>query len=108
MSDLITYRALWLELHVYAANNRDAWNEAEAKAWYRNWTARIPSEACDCQSHWIDLVRQNKADFSSAEAFFWWTVDRHNNVNTMLQKPKFTREQASELYGMPITSLWVL
>lgn len=75
----------WIPLHTYAPKNSLLWDAAKAKQWYRAWKRRIPSNGCGCQQKWKELGLQ--PDYSTAIAFFEWTVHAHNIVNVRLGKP---------------------
>lgn len=86
----------WELLHSYAFSSE--WNTHAASEWYQAWTFRIPNLGCDCRQHWRDLVSATPPDFSSADAFFRWTVAAHNAVNLRLDKPTMPIDAAIALY----------
>jgi hypothetical protein len=65
--------------------------EAELR-WLAEFERRVPCGAC--RQHWRDLVRRHPPDLSSADAYYRWTVDRHNDVNRRLDKPAWFPETA--------------
>jgi hypothetical protein len=89
------HRAHWAELHGYSP---EVWDEAAAREWFADWQRRIPNIACDCRRHWRELVAEMPPDFSSREAFFAWTVEAHNAVNSRIGKPLVTLEEAYRLH----------
>jgi len=89
---------MWLELHQYAFAK---WTTPEdAKQWYADWHKRVRrySGCAACYKAWERLVEQHPPDFSSPDAFFLWTVDRHNDVNVRLKKPAWHLDDAREYY----------
>jgi hypothetical protein len=87
----------WALLHRYALKSNE-WNRETAILWFQAWQSRIPKANCKCLQHWRQLCKANSPDFSSADAFFIWTVDRHNEVNAKLGKPLMTHAEALALY----------
>ncbi len=90
-------RDLWKELHRFAFVATDEqW--ANREQWFQDWLSRVPQFGCDCQLHFRDLIRVRPPDFSARLAFFRWTVDAHNLVNSMLGKTQMPIEDALKLY----------
>lgn len=92
-------RAMWGELHRYALLRWNNWSEDEARKWFEQWQLRLPITGCGCRKHWRELLRTNPPDFSSAKAFFAWTVWAHNTVNEKLKKPTVTVEEAMQIWS---------
>lgn len=88
----------WALLHRYAFAVPN-WTQHQAAEWYQAWTYRIPNLGCDCRQHWRELVTSNPPDFSTSNAFFRWTVARHNDVNARLGKPIMPLDHALALYS---------
>lgn len=91
-----TGRALWRLLHAYAHSRPDGplspAEQLAARAWLAAFeTAVVEASAglCPCAQHWGRIVAQTPPDLTSRAAFFWWTVDVHNQVNARLGKPHF-------------------
>ena len=76
---------MWAELHARpAAYTGDAVAEL---AWLEAFARRI---GCgECQKHWRELVEKMPPDLTSAGAYRRWGVDRHDDVNSRLRKPKW-------------------
>jgi hypoxanthine phosphoribosyltransferase len=77
----------WPPLHQYAIDHANDWNEAEARAFYWEWCNAIPDYNCNCSINWALYTAANPPDFTSADAFFAWTVAAHNYVSTTHVKP---------------------
>jgi hypothetical protein len=97
----------WIPLHKYAVEHQDDWDPVKAKRWYKClWLPTVPrftpdGAACGCVTHWQELTEENPPDFSSSEAFFAWTVDRHNDVSRLYShKQTITLEEAIVLYKL--------
>jgi hypothetical protein len=87
----------WDPLHRYVYTTPE-----RCEADYVEWTANIPEITCNCKLKWAELVAANPPDFSSHAAFFKWGVDRHNDVNEHLLKPRITIGEARHLHDYPI------
>lgn len=88
-------QAKWRELHLYALTERPA--DMERAAWLANFANSLPCG--ECKLSWKQLVRRNPLqNKASAEQFFQWTVDRHNDVNRKLGKPVISHEEAKAIY----------
>lgn len=88
-------QAKWKELHLYALTERPT--ELGRVAWLANFAASVPCG--ECRHSWKRLVRNNPlSQKASADQFWQWTVDRHNDVNAKLGKPMLTYEEAKPLY----------
>lgn len=76
----------WLAIHQYPVDHRHDWGAADAAKWYERWNASV-SGCGSCQTNWSRYVRTSPPDFTSAEAFFAWSVASHNHVSTEHVKP---------------------
>lgn len=83
------FHQLWAELHDCFGLSAEEWTDTEARLRYARWHRRIP-RGCSCVTHWRELTRSHKPDFSSRASFYAWGVDRHNEVNAKLGKPLWT------------------
>lgn len=71
---------LWCTLHDRPEQaGDDLSNEAE---WLEAFTETIPCETC--RGHFREYQQQHPPDFSSARAYFAWTVEAHDAVNDRL------------------------
>lgn len=91
---------LWKELHINALQFKGRNNTAFLFE-FRRKLLKITGE-CGCKNFWDQWTRANPPNYASPEAYFEWTVNVHNAVNTKLNKPTFTVEQARELYSQMI------
>lgn len=92
----------WPELHLYPANHTRGWRPAAAKTFYDNWCTGIPSYNCSCAANWKSYTATNLPDFSSAKAFFEWSVTSHNYVSQHhANKPTISTIEAAGLYLAP-------
>lgn len=100
---LESLRLRWLELHRYPFTVAK-WDAREAAEWLTTWQARIPSISCNCRQHWRELIVNLPPEsyFVSREAFFAWTVEAHNRINSLphLDKPRLTTQEARLLHDM--------
>lgn len=82
----------WAELH------RRPFEVAVLPDW--DWLIKFgQSIPCgDCKRKWLELVRQTPPDFSTVDGYFNWTVDRHNEVNRLLDKLVITYERARQIW----------
>lgn len=92
-------RAMWAELHARAFNAADLSSERE---WLEKFAQRVPCG--ECRRHWRELVKLHPPDLSSPDAYFAWTVARHNDVSRRLGKPEWTVEQVRAHYGRTVTA----
>lgn len=93
-------RECWKVLHRFPFSTD--WDCKSRCKWWADWQASIPNAGCACRAHWKTLVEEFKPDFSSREAFFAWTVEAHNRVNSMphLNKSRMSLHDARLLYDM--------
>lgn len=47
-----------------------------------------------CRANWAAALRAHPPDLTSADAYFRWTVDRHNDINALKKKPTLSYQQA--------------
>lgn len=80
-------RAVWRLLHDYPVEQMNCWSSENAQRWFDDWEKLIPRFGCRCRQHWQEIKRKLPPDFTSAVAFYRWSVDAHNAVNQMLGKP---------------------
>jgi len=83
----------WDKLHRYVYTTPE-----KAEADYLLWQSSIPNINCNCMKSWLELTTKYPPDFSSAEAFFLWGVDRHNDVNVKLGKPILSIKEAYQIH----------
>lgn len=74
-----------------------AGDETAEIVWLNRMAKRLPCGSC--RAHWQALVAKHPPDLSSADAYWRWTVDRHNDVSQRLGKPSFTLDAARERWG---------
>lgn len=91
----------WDQLHRYAVDNWNTWNEDAAMNWYAGWVESIPNYQCSCKEHWSELTSKRPLIVETAEEFFIWGWARHNDINTFLNKPPLSLLEAKQLYGIP-------
>ena len=70
--------------------------KAHARAYVASIAALYPCVVC--RAHFAGLVRANPPNVDSRDAFSRWTVDAHNIVNAMCQKPLVTHAAAAAYY----------
>lgn len=86
----------WHKLHQYKCI---PWNPKKVKNDYLRWKQKIPnSRTCPCKKNWAILDKANPPDFTSPDSFFFWGVDRHNEVNAELGKPILSHEEADMIH----------
>ncbi|HVV71446.1 MAG TPA: ERV1/ALR-related protein, partial [Verrucomicrobiae bacterium] len=83
---------LWGELHRRAIAY--AGNAEEERLWLAGFRMRIICQ--DCRQHWDAMMQRTPADLSGADAYFAWTVDRHNEVNARLDNAVMAVDAARE------------
>jgi GR25 family glycosyltransferase involved in LPS biosynthesis len=85
---------LWKRLHFFAAR----WNgdRQAVQAFLTQFDADIPCR--NCQTDWRAIWATYPVKLDSREAFFKWTVEVHNIVNTKLGKPQIPLQEANTLY----------
>lgn len=100
--------ALWRELHSYGIVHATTWDVAVAKTWFAGWLARVPRFGCaDCKTKFAKYCEKQPPEFSSADAFFCWSVTAHNYVSThhvAPPKPPMTIADARRIYWPPHAS----
>jgi len=89
-------RALWAELHAYAAaypvSPTDV-DKAKAKEWLTGFHGRVPNYGCGCRDHFSRILNGMPPDLSSRTAFVRWTEVAHDWTNRRLGKPFWNEEQ---------------
>ncbi|HVS73145.1 MAG TPA: ERV1/ALR-related protein [Phycisphaerae bacterium] len=73
-------REMWKELHTRALAYKG--EVAAEQAWLREFALRV--KCGTCRQHWNAMTAKTPPDLSSADAYFAWTVDRHNEVNALI------------------------
>lgn len=84
---------LWAELH----RRPWAFDLATEEAWIRD-TFTPQLTACACRKNWLAALQSTPPDLTSPEAYFAWSVDRHNEVNARLGKPTLTLAEALAIW----------
>lgn len=90
-------RLKWYNLHLYPYTF--TWNEKNAQRWLYEWLMDLQQFTC-CHQDFVNIISKTKPDFSSADGFFAWGVDRHNDVNQKLGKPIMSLEEAKKVYNI--------
>lgn len=90
---------LWAELHRFAATIAEPIDVAATERWLAEFAKRLPCG--DCKTHWKRMIAATPPDFSSREAFFGWTYDRHDEVNVRLGKQSPSRADAWARWSEP-------
>lgn len=95
-----TQRNHWLKLHRYRL---DPWDAEQAKKDYAEWRKSIPNYGCTCSSDWAALEKKHPPAFDSYDEFFYWGVDRHNDINKKLSKLQMDHKCAWDLHrNLPV------
>lgn len=77
-------RALWTDLHAQPFKPGGLTLE-----WLAAFEKRVPCG--DCIAHWRKIVAANPLPANATpQQKYLWTVDRHNDVNKLLNKPQWT------------------
>lgn len=88
----------WAKFHFYAAAlyKQGSIDEMAVRRWLELFRREI---ACfDCRQSWeLDIAKLPPA-FSTAQAFFEWSVAIHNAVNSRVGHPQFPLAEAYNLY----------
>lgn len=91
----------WTALHQYPIDNQASWSPSLAYEWYKLWQKAVPQSTCDCSVSWSQLVGSYPPPFANPNAFFEWSVERHNDVNRALGKPVMAIVDARLRYRFP-------
>lgn len=90
-----TGNALWHLLHGYARAMPEGplspELQAQARAFLTTFdeAVRLASAGtCPCHQHWSRIREARPADLTSRRAFYWWTVQIHDDVNARLGRPR--------------------
>lgn len=95
-----TQRNHWNKLHRYRL---DPWDSQQAKEFYIGWQKSIPNYGCSCSSDWATLEKKHPPVFDTYDEFFYWGVDRHNDVNKRLGKLQMDHASAYEMHrNLPV------
>ncbi len=97
---LIAGQEHWLSIHSYPFSVPN-WHAPDARYYYREWLKGIPSYGCSCKESWKKLTTKYPPIFRDRYLFFFWTVDRHNDVNMKLKKPIANYVSAVQQYNVP-------
>jgi hypothetical protein len=91
----LTGRLLWHQLHRTAHALPDSpWSEQTrdaVRAFLQAWEQAVEDAShgqCPCSSHWQALKAARPPDLTSRQAFYWWTVRIHDDVNARLNRPR--------------------
>jgi hypothetical protein len=90
-----SYHELWADIHSRPKAMRDP--AEEMKYLRESVAARLPCG--ECKTEWLAALKRTPPDLSSPEAYFAWTVARHNEVNVRKGKPVVSLDEARCLYG---------
>jgi hypothetical protein len=77
---IVRARGMWKELHTRALAYTGA--VAAEQAWLREFAIAV--KCGTCRQHWNAAIAKTPPDLSSAATYFAWTVDRHNEVNAII------------------------
>lgn len=92
------YYDLWKELHIRALNHTGT-NDSD---WlFTNFTPRINFPGCACKRNWTTWVTNHPPRWND---YFSWTVESHNSVNLILNKPIITVEEAKNIWSIAYTN----
>jgi hypothetical protein len=97
----LTLHQLWRALHLRAAAfplQPTAMAIALERRWLRAFERAI--KCGGCRYHWGVLTADNPPPLTSREGYFFWTVDRHNDVSVEIGKPAWTHNHAGIEYGV--------
>lgn len=73
---------------------RHAWTLIQSQTqvsqkWFdRMCSQEIPSHGCRCREHWQAILSRSPPPFDPV-GFQFWAIDRHNEINDLLIKPKW-------------------
>lgn len=86
---------LWRDLHLRAMQTNPGQNDG---AWLAAFRKRLPCSGC--RQHWDAMVKAAPPNWN---AYFAWTVARHNEVNARLGKPQITLHDAEVLWASDLS-----
>ena len=66
---------------------------------FRNSIPRYTKSHCRCHEFWEQYIKKNPPTYGPNDEYFVWSVHAHNAVNTKLNKPLVTVEDAILLYS---------
>lgn len=90
----------WNKLHRYRL---DPWDANQAKKDYEDWRKTIPNYSCSCSSDWAALEKKHPPVFDTYDQFFYWGVDRHNDINRKLHKIEIGHTCAYDIHrNLPV------
>jgi hypothetical protein len=95
-----TQRNHWNKLHRYRL---EQWDVEVVKKFYAQWKSNIPNYGCSCSSDWAAIEKKHPPVFDTYDKFFYWGVDRHNDVNKKLNKLQMDHASAYEMHrNLPV------
>lgn len=83
----------WEELHVWALQLPTA---KDRLSFVATFSSRIPCG--ECKRHWKEVLEKRPPQTASADEFFAWSVEAHNDVNEILEKPRMELAEARPLW----------
>jgi hypothetical protein len=89
-------RALWAELHAYAAAYPVSPTEADkakAREWLKQFAMRVPNFGCGCRTEYGRYSNHWPVELGSRAQFIRWTECLHDFVNRRTGKPFWNEEQ---------------
>jgi hypothetical protein len=86
---------LWRDLHLRAMQTNPGQNDV---AWLATFRKRLPCSGC--RQHWDAMVKDAPPDWN---AYFAWTVARHNEVNARLGKRQIALWEAEVLWASDLS-----
>ncbi len=85
-------RAMWADLHTFAANYPEHPNRAEvsgAQLWLDAWASQFPKD-CPCRQGWVEALSVCGPPMrQGGHRLFCWTLAVHDRINAKLGKPIF-------------------
>lgn len=83
---------MWAVIHLAAFNYREG-QEKEYVDFYKHLADILVCE--NCIKDYKDFMENNPPDFND---LFGWTVKLHNHVNTLREKPTYTRKESFQYW----------
>lgn len=90
---------LWNILHQRALKIDENPNVTDDNIFLTEFGTQIPlyaqnGDKCACREHWANFKMKNPPNFFPKGLYFGWTVDLHNYINQILNKPVLSYEEA--------------
>lgn len=63
------------------------------------WELLIPQFGCQCKKFYAEYKASYPPDFSSPESLFAWGVNLHNAVNSKLDRPEISLDEARVIWS---------